>query len=58
LNEKSSGKKEVTYSFPVDPDLWRAVRIHALENGVTLRKLIDFLLRQELREKRFHEAQP
>ena len=47
--------KEVVTSFRVDAELWKKARIHAIENDVTMKKLIEILLRTELRENKLKE---
>ena len=47
--------KDVVTSFRVDEDLWREARIYAIQNKMTMKKLIDTLLRMELKEKRIKE---
>jgi len=47
--------KDVVTSFRVDKELWKRVRIYAIENGLTVRKLLESLLRTELKENRVEE---
>lgn len=47
--------RDVVTSFRVDAELWKKARIHAIENGITMKKLIETLLRMELKEKRIRE---
>lgn len=42
--------KDVVTSFRVDEQLWKKARIYAIENGVTMKKLLETLLRMELKE--------
>jgi hypothetical protein len=44
--------KDVVTSFRVDGDLWKKARIYAIENGVTMKELIESLLRIELKENK------
>ena len=44
--------KEVVTSFRVDEELWRKVRVYAIENGLTVKKLLETLLKLELKEQR------
>ena len=47
--------KDVVTSFRVDAELWKKARIYAIENGLTMKKLIETLLRTELKENRIKE---
>lgn len=47
--------KDVVTSFRVDANLWKKARIYAIENGITMKMLIETLLKMELREKRIKE---
>ncbi|KPV65535.1 MAG: hypothetical protein AOA65_0043 [Candidatus Bathyarchaeota archaeon BA1] len=38
-------------SFRVD-ELWREARTYAVRHGITVKQLIEFLLRKELKESR------
>jgi len=42
--------KEVVTSFRVDEDLWRQTRSYAVLHGITVKQLIEFLLKRELKE--------
>jgi antitoxin component of RelBE/YafQ-DinJ toxin-antitoxin module len=42
--------KEVVTSFRVDEDLWRQTRSYAVLHGITVKQLIEFLLKKELKE--------
>jgi len=42
--------KEVVTSFRVDEDLWRQIRSYAVLHGITVKQLIEFLLKKELKE--------
>jgi len=42
--------KDVVTSFRVDEDLWRKARVYAIENGMTMKQLLENLLRMELKE--------
>jgi antitoxin component of RelBE/YafQ-DinJ toxin-antitoxin module len=44
--------RDVVTSFRVDEDLWREVRAYAVKHGLTVKQLIEFLLKKELEEKR------
>ena len=44
--------KDVVTSFRVNEDLWKKARIHAIENGITMKELIESLLRTELKENK------
>jgi len=44
--------KDVVTSFRVDAELWKHARIYAIENGLTMKQLIENLLRLELKENR------
>jgi antitoxin component of RelBE/YafQ-DinJ toxin-antitoxin module len=44
--------RDVITSFRVDEELWREVRAYAVRHGMTVKQLIEFLLRRELRENR------
>jgi len=47
--------KDVVTSFRVDAQLWKNARIYAIENNLTMKKLIETLLRTELKENRIKE---
>lgn len=47
--------KDIVTSFRVDEDLWKRARIYAIENGLTMKKLIETLLRMELEERRIEQ---
>lgn len=47
--------RDVVTSFRVDAELWKKARIYAIENGITMKKLIETLLRMELKENRIRE---
>jgi antitoxin component of RelBE/YafQ-DinJ toxin-antitoxin module len=47
--------KDVVTSFRVDAELWKQARIYAIENGLTMKQLIENLLRIELKENRIKE---
>jgi len=42
--------KEVVTSFRVNEELWREARSYAVLHGVSVKKLIEFLLKKELKE--------
>jgi predicted DNA-binding ribbon-helix-helix protein len=44
--------RDVVTSFRVDEELWREVRAYAVRHGITVKQLIEFLLRKELEENR------
>jgi len=44
--------KDVVTSFRVDEELWREARAYAVRHGITIKQLIEFLLKKELEEKR------
>ncbi|MGQ9468495.1 MAG: hypothetical protein ACUVTD_01500 [Nitrososphaerales archaeon] len=39
-------------SFRVDKELWREARAYAVRHGITVKQLIEFLLKKELKENR------
>jgi len=45
--------KEKKTSFEVDRNLWKEVRKYAIEHGITMRELIEFLLKKELKDNLF-----
>jgi len=47
--------RDVITSFRVDAELWKKARIYAIENEMTMKKLIETLLKMELKEKRIRE---
>jgi len=47
--------RDVITSFRVDAELWKKARIYAIENEMTMKKLIETLLKMELQEKRIRE---
>jgi predicted DNA-binding ribbon-helix-helix protein len=44
--------RDVVTSFRVDEELWREVRAYAVRHGITVKQLIEFLLKKELEENR------
>ena len=42
--------KDVVTSFRVDEELWHRARVYAVENKMTIKELIENLLRIELKE--------
>ena len=44
--------REVVTSFRVDAQLWKKARIYAIKNEITMKKLIESLLRMELKENK------
>jgi len=44
--------RDVVTSFRVDEDLWREFRAYAVKNGLTVKQLLEFLIKKELEEKR------
>jgi antitoxin component of RelBE/YafQ-DinJ toxin-antitoxin module len=44
--------RDVVTSFRVDEELWREARAYAVRHGLTVKQLIEFLLRKELKENR------
>lgn len=42
--------KEIVTSFRIDEELWRETKIHAVKNGITLKELLERLLREELKK--------
>jgi predicted DNA-binding ribbon-helix-helix protein len=42
--------REVVTSFRVDEELWHKARVYAVENKMTMKELIENLLRIELNE--------
>jgi len=47
--------KDVVTSFRVDEELWKNARIYAIENGISMKKLLETLLKIELKENRIRE---
>jgi antitoxin component of RelBE/YafQ-DinJ toxin-antitoxin module len=45
--------KQVVTSIRIDDDLWKAARIYAISEGITLTELIERLLQQELENKKY-----
>lgn len=41
--------KEVVTSIRIDEDLWKEVKIHAVKESMTLKELLERLLREELK---------
>jgi len=41
---------DIVTSFRVDGDLWHKARVYAVENKMTMKELIENLLRIELKE--------
>jgi predicted DNA-binding ribbon-helix-helix protein len=42
--------RDVVTSFRVDEELWHRARVYAVENKITMKELIENLLRMELKE--------
>jgi len=47
--------EEVVTSFRVNAELWRKARVYAIENGLTMKKLMETLLKIELKENRIKQ---
>ncbi|MEM2704788.1 MAG: hypothetical protein QXR45_16705 [Candidatus Bathyarchaeia archaeon] len=47
--------KDIVTSFRVDEELWKKARIYAIENGLTMKELIETLLKIELEENRIKQ---
>jgi len=47
--------KDVVTSFRVDEELWTKARIYAIENGLTMKKLLEALIKMELEENKIKE---
>jgi len=47
-----TGRKDIVTSFRVDEELWREARAYAVRHGITVKQLLEFLLRKELKENR------
>lgn len=47
--------KDIVTSFRVDEELWRKARIYAIKNGLTVRNLLENLIRIELKENKIQE---
>lgn len=47
--------KDIVTSFRVDEELWKKARIYAIQNDLTMRKLLELLLTTELKENRIKE---
>lgn len=43
-------EKDVVTSFRVDEELWHKARVYAVENRMTIKELIENLLKMELKE--------
>ena len=43
---------DMVTSFRVNAELWKEARIYAIENGITMKKLLEVLLQKELEEKK------
>jgi len=55
INYEQKMGKDIVTSFRVDEELWKKTRIYAIENGLTVRKLLETLLKMELKENRIKE---
>ncbi len=44
--------EDVVTSLRVNEELWKKARIYAIENGLTMKKLLETLLEMELKEQR------
>jgi len=42
---------EMVTSIRVDEDLWKEAKIYAIKNGMTMKDLIETLLKKELKKK-------
>lgn len=49
--------KDVITSFRIDYQLWKQARIYALENDLSIKELIEGLIKIELEEKRMKRTQ-
>jgi predicted HicB family RNase H-like nuclease len=43
--------KDIVTSFRVNEELWREARIYALKNDMSIKDLIEELIRRELKEQ-------
>jgi hypothetical protein len=43
--------KDIVTSFRVDAELWKQARMYALDNGMTMKELLENLLRRELEQQ-------
>ena len=44
--------KDVVTSFRIDAELWKETKIYAIKNEISVKELLETLLRAELEEKR------
>jgi antitoxin component of RelBE/YafQ-DinJ toxin-antitoxin module len=44
--------KDVITSFRVDEQIWRQARAYAVLHGISMKQLIEFVLKAELKENR------
>ena len=44
--------KDMVTSFRVNEELWKRTRVYAIENDLTVKKLMESLLKMELKEKK------
>ena len=44
--------RDIVTSFRIDGELWHKARVYAVENKMTMKELIENLLRIELKENR------
>ena len=45
-------RKDIVTSFRVDGDLWKEAKIHAIKEGMTMKELIEALLKRELKNEK------
>lgn len=49
---------EIVTSFRVNEELWKNAKIYAIENGLSMKELIENLLKKELKKtERYREAE-
>lgn len=47
--------KDVVTSIRIDEETWKKAKIRAIEKGVTLKQLMEQLIKEELNKKRKNE---
>lgn len=47
--------KEIVTSFRINENLWKEARIYAIENGMSMKDLIENVLKTELKENRIQK---
>jgi predicted DNA-binding ribbon-helix-helix protein len=44
--------RDIVTSFRIDGDLWKEAKIHAIKKEMTMKELIEYLLKRELENEK------